>query len=168
MCKNKNDGGKNLRGPFQLIIHLVHPDLRDYSRLKKKGEQFEGGRGGWRRAFKHAEECKAAEMRCINSGKQRKFIYALSTARYKLRASNGVPPILFHPGKVPCASPSPSPSPRCMHLFHSFFRFYPGCKLSGNDLIVKRVSQCAIYPTIPLMESASNRGTVLSILFFLQ
>lgn len=39
-------GGKNLRDPFQLIIHLVHPDLRDYSRLKKKGEQFEGGREG--------------------------------------------------------------------------------------------------------------------------
>lgn len=131
MCKNKNDGGKNLRGPFQLIIHLVHPDLRDYSRLKEKGEQFEGGTGGWRRVFKHAEECKAAEMRCINSGKQRKFIYALSTARYKLRASNGVPPILFHPGKVPCAFPPP-PLPSLYAFISFLFSFLPGLQIIGE------------------------------------
>lgn len=68
-------------------------------------------------------------MRCINSGKQRKFIYALSTARYKLRASNGAPPILFHPGKVPCALLPPPP----LYAFISFlFSFLPGLQIIGE------------------------------------
>lgn len=132
---------------FQLITRHVRPDFAGLlATLRKRVNKFEGGEGG--RAFKHAEECKAAEMRCINSGKQRKFIYALSTVRYKLRASNGAR-LLFYFIRVKFLVPG------CMHLFIPF-SFLSGLQIIGERFNCKARLAMRHLSDDSLMESASN------------